>query len=80
MTTGDWESATTDHLVMLPSTGDTVQDRRTRLAIVINRSHAPHPVHLPVRPGSGWQSLLPSANAGIGMIAARSVGFHVEVW
>jgi glycogen operon protein len=79
MTTGDWESATTDHLFMLVSTGDTVQDRRTRLAIAINRSHAPHPVHLPVRPGSGWQSLLPSANAGIGMIAARSVSFHVEI-
>ncbi|WP_426229762.1 glycogen debranching protein GlgX [Pararhizobium sp. DWP3-4] len=79
MTTGDWESATADHLVMLLSTGDSVQNRRTRLAVVINRSHAPHPVQLPVRHGSGWQSLLPSATAGIGTIAARSVGFHVEI-
>jgi glycogen operon protein len=79
MTTGDWESATADHLVMLLSSGDTVQNRRTRLAIAVNRSHAPHAVHLPVRPGSGWQSLLPSANAGIGMVAARSVSFHVEI-
>ncbi|MDW5314729.1 glycogen debranching protein GlgX [Rhizobium sp. PL01] len=79
MATGDWEGATTDHLVMLLSTGDMVQNRRTRLAVVINRSHAPHPVQLPVRQGSGWQSLLPSATAGIGMVAARSVGFHVEI-
>lgn len=79
MRTGDWEGATTDHLVMLLSTGDRDQSRRTRLAIAINRSHAPHAVHLPVRPGSGWQSLLPSANAGIGMTAARSVSFHVEI-
>ncbi|HTO29846.1 MAG TPA: glycogen debranching protein GlgX [Pararhizobium sp.] len=79
MTTGDWESPATDNLVMLLATGDTVQNRKTRLAVVINRSHAPHPFHLPVRHGTGWQSLLPSASAGIGMIAARSVGFHVEI-
>lgn len=79
MTASDWEGATTDHLVMLLSTGDAVQNRRTRLAVAINRSHAPHPVHLPVRQGYGWQSLLASSNAGIGMAAARSVGFHVEI-
>ena len=79
MTTGDWESATADHLVMLLSTGDSVQNRRTRLAVVINRSHAPHPVQLPVRQGSGWQSLLPSATASIGIVAARSVSFHAEI-
>ena len=79
MTTGDWESPTADHLVMLLSTGDSVQNRRTRLAVVINRSHAPHPVQLPVRQGSGWQSLLPSATAGVGIVAARSVSFHAEI-
>ncbi|KQY33987.1 glycogen debranching protein GlgX [Rhizobium sp. Root483D2] len=79
MTTVDWESAVTDHLVMLLSTGDAVQGRRTRLAIAVNRSHAPHAIQLPVRPGSDWQSLLPLANAGIGRVAARSVGFHVEI-
>ena len=79
MTTGDWEGATTDHLVMLLSTGDAVQNRQTRLAIVLNRSHAPHAVQLPVQPGGSWQSLLPSATTSAGAVAARSVSFHVEI-
>ena len=79
MTTGDWEGATTDHLVMLLSTGDAEQDKQTRLAIAINRSHAPHAVELPVQPGGRWQSLLPSAITGAGAVAARSVSFHVEI-
>ncbi|KQS89660.1 MULTISPECIES: glycogen debranching protein GlgX [unclassified Rhizobium] len=79
MTTGDWESPSTDNLIMLLTTGDAVQNRSTRLAVVINRSHAPHPFHLPTQQGMGWQSLLPSASAGVSMVAARSVGFHVEI-
>ncbi len=79
MTTGDWESPSTDNLVMLLTTGDAVQNRKTRLAVVINRSHAPHPFQLPARPGMGWQSLVASASAGVSMVAARSVGFHVEI-
>jgi glycogen operon protein len=79
MTIGDWESPATDNLMMVVVTGDAAQNRSTRLAVVINRSHAPHPFQLPVRQGAWWQSLLPSAGAGLGMIAARSVGFHVEI-
>ncbi|CAN7345753.1 glycogen debranching protein GlgX [Pararhizobium sp. LjRoot238] len=79
MSVGDWESPATDNLMMVLLTGDAVQNRNTRLAVVINRSHAPHPFQLPVRQGAWWQSLLPSAGAGLGMIAARSVGFHVEI-
>jgi len=80
MSVGDWESAATDNLAMMLTTGDAVQDKRTRLAVIINRSHAPHPFQLPARQGTWWQSLLPSAGAGIGMVAARSVGFHVEIY
>ncbi len=79
MTVGYWESPSTDNLVMLLASGDAVQNKRTRLAVVINRSHAPHPFHLPERQDARWQSLLPSGEAGNGMIAARSVSFHVEI-
>ncbi|MBB5535395.1 glycogen debranching protein GlgX [Rhizobium giardinii] len=79
MTVGDWESPATDNLTMVLVTGDAVQNRSTRLAVVINRSHAPQPFHLPARQDARWQSLLPAHEAGNGMIAARSVGFHVEI-
>ncbi|MCV9966513.1 glycogen debranching protein GlgX [Pararhizobium sp. BT-229] len=79
MTVDDWESPATDNLMMVLVTGDAVQNRTTRLAVVINRSHAPHPFHLPGRPEVRWQALLPLDEAGDGMIATRSVGFHVEI-
>ena len=79
MTVGDWEDAGTDTLAMLLSTADAVQNRQTRLAVIVNPSHAPRPFRLPERPGGDWQSVLPSADAGIGMIAARAVGFYVEI-
>ncbi|OBZ95285.1 glycogen debranching protein [Pararhizobium polonicum] len=79
MGVADWESDTTDTLAMLLTTGDAVQDKRTRLAVVINRSHAPQPYQLPVRPGVRWQTLLPPADTGSGTIAARSVSFLAEI-
>lgn len=79
MTVADWEDAATDTLAMVHETGDAVQNRATRLAVIVNLGHVPRPVHLPERPGADWQSLLPQADAGEGMIAARAVGFYVEI-
>lgn len=80
MTTGDWESAQTDTLMMLIATDDSVQQRQTRLAIAINRSHAPHAVTLPSRDGSRWQALLGEEAGRPGIAPARSVGFYVEIY
>ncbi|OJF96620.1 glycogen debranching protein GlgX [Pararhizobium antarcticum] len=77
MSVQDWESPATDTLAMLLATTDRQTGQPTRLAILINRSHAPHPVRLPQ--GKGWQGLLETADAGPHMLAARSVGFHVEI-
>ncbi|WP_275785114.1 glycogen debranching protein GlgX [Pararhizobium gei] len=79
MQVADWENAETSALVMMVKTADAAQNKATRLAIVVNRGHAPHPVRLPQSPASRWQSLLPSTDAGHQMIAARSVGFYAEI-
>jgi glycogen operon protein len=47
--------------------------------VIVNLGPVQRPVHLPARPAAGWQSLLPQADAGEGMIAARAVGFYVEI-
>lgn len=80
MSVHDWESPATDNLSMLLSTNDRETGQPTRIAVVINRSHAPHPFRLPASSGGTWQSLLPDAEAGPHLVAARSVGFHVEVF
>ncbi len=80
MTTGDWESPETDTLLMVIATQDAVQRRKTRLAIAINRSHAPHVTALPATDGARWQTLLGEDAGRPGVTPARSVGFHVEIY
>ncbi|WP_075291249.1 glycogen debranching protein GlgX [Pararhizobium arenae] len=80
MTTGDWESPQTDTLLMLVATQDAVQERQTRLAIAINRSHAPHGTELPANDGARWQLLLGEDAGRPGVTPARSVSFHVEIY
>ena len=79
MTVDDWEHPATDNLVMMLATEDSKEKRRTRLAVVVNRSHAPHPLRLPASLDGEWCDAL----SGTGLPAsapARSVSFFVEVF
>ncbi|QFI67679.1 glycogen debranching protein GlgX [Sinorhizobium alkalisoli] len=79
MTVEDWEHPATENLVMMLATEDEVQKRFTRLAVVINRSHAPHPVLLPASLDGEWYDALTGAALGT-LAPARSVTFFVEVF
>lgn len=79
MTVEDWEHPATDNFIMVLTTEDRKQRRSTRLAVVINRSHAPHPFRPPPSLDGEWRDALtglalPSA------AAARSVTVLVEVF
>lgn len=79
MAVGDWEHPATDNLMMVLATHDRMQKRATRLAVVINRSHAPHPVRLPDSIDGKWQNVL-ARPAVPDHVAPRSVTFLVEVF
>ncbi len=79
MAVGDWEHPATDNLMMVLATRDRTQKRATRLAVVINRSHAPHPVRLPDSIDGKWQNVL-ARPAIPDHVAPRSVTFFVEVF
>ncbi|MDK1386201.1 glycogen debranching protein GlgX [Sinorhizobium sp. 8-89] len=79
MTLEDWEHPATDNLVMLLATGDLEQRRATRLAVVINRGHAPHPLRLPTSLDGAWRDALSKA-AAPASVAPRSVSFFVEIF
>ncbi|MCZ4091464.1 glycogen debranching protein GlgX [Sinorhizobium psoraleae] len=79
MTLEDWEHPATDNLVMLLATGDLEQRRATRLAVVINRGHAPHPLRLPTSLDGAWRDALSEA-AAPASVAPRSVTFFVEIF
>ncbi|MCK3779136.1 glycogen debranching protein GlgX [Ensifer sesbaniae] len=79
MTTGDWEHPATDNLMMVLTTRDRLQKRVARLAVVINRSHAPHPFRLPDSIDGKWQDAL-TASFPADHVAPRSVSFLVEVF
>ena len=80
MTTGDWENPQTDTLVMMIATEDAMLRKNTRLAIAINRSHAPHRTMFPPKDGARWQALLGTETATPDITPARSVSFHVEIY
>ncbi|ASY64298.1 Glycogen debranching enzyme [Sinorhizobium sojae CCBAU 05684] len=79
MTVEDWEHPATDNLIMMLTTEDEMQKRFTRLAVVINRSHAPHPLQLPPSLDGEWRDALTGAALGA-LAPARSVNFLVEVF
>jgi len=79
MTVADWEHPATDNLVMMLPTEDGVQQLFTRLAVVINRSHAPHPFQLPASLDGEWRDALTDATIAA-FAPARSVSFFVEVF
>lgn len=79
MTVGDWEHPATDNLIMVLATDDGQQKRLTRLAVVINRSHAPHPFRLPASLDGEWRDAL-SDTVPPAMAGPRSVSFLVEVF
>ncbi|WP_429813188.1 glycogen debranching protein GlgX [Ensifer sp. B1-9] len=79
MTTGDWEHPATDNLMMVLTTRDRLQKRTTRLAVIVNRSHAPHPFRLPDSIDGKWQDALTSSFPA-DHAAPRSVSFLVEVF
>ena len=79
MTVTDWEHPATDNLTMVLTTPDRTQKRATRLAVVINRSHAPHPLRLPDSVDGKWQDAL-AASSPADHVAPRSVAFFVEVF
>jgi glycogen operon protein len=79
MTVADWEHPATDNLTMVLTTSDRTQKRATRLAVVINRSHAPHPLRLPDSVNGKWQDAL-AASSPADHVAPRSVTFFVEVF
>ncbi|MBD9626903.1 MULTISPECIES: glycogen debranching protein GlgX [Ensifer] len=79
MTVTDWEHPATDNLTMVLTTPDRTQKRATRLAVVINRSHAPHPLRLPDSVNGKWQDAL-AASSPADHVAPRSVAFFVEVF
>ncbi|MQW87527.1 glycogen debranching protein GlgX [Sinorhizobium saheli] len=79
MTVDDWEHPATDNLVMILPTEDSEEKRRMRLAVVVNRSHAPHPFRLPASLDGEWRDAL--SGTGLPALApARSVSFFVEVF
>ncbi|MDK1375329.1 MULTISPECIES: glycogen debranching protein GlgX [unclassified Sinorhizobium] len=78
LTVEDWEHPATDNLVMLLATGDREQRRATRLAVVVNRGHAPHPLQLPASLEGEWRDAL-SGMAAPSFVSPRSVTFFVEV-
>ncbi|MDK1490643.1 glycogen debranching protein GlgX [Sinorhizobium sp. 7-81] len=75
----DWEHPATDNFVMLLATGDLERRRATRLAVVINRGHAPHPLQLPTSLDGAWRDALSEA-AAPAFAAPRSVSFFVEIF
>ncbi|HXV31827.1 MAG TPA: glycogen debranching protein GlgX, partial [Sinorhizobium sp.] len=79
MTVEDWEHPATDNLTMILATKDSKQKRSTRLAVVINRSHAPHPFLLPASLDGEWRDAL-SDTPSPAVAPARSVTFLVEVF
>ncbi len=79
MTVEDWEHPATDNLVMVLATEDRKQKRPTRLAVVLNRSHAPHPFRLPASLDGEWCDALSDAAPPV-FAPARSVTFFVEVF
>jgi glycogen operon protein len=79
MTVADWEHPATDNLVMVLPTQDWVQQLFTRLAVVINRSHAPHPFRLPASLDGEWRDALTGAEIAA-FAPPRSVSFFVEVF
>ncbi|WP_104664719.1 glycogen debranching protein GlgX [Ensifer adhaerens] len=79
MTVADWEHPATDNLMMVLATRDRIQRRMTRLAVVINRSHAPHPVRPPDSIDGKWQHALAGTTIP-DHVAPRSVAFLVEVF
>ncbi|MFB2550301.1 glycogen debranching protein GlgX [Ensifer soli] len=75
MTVADWESPLTDALVMLLATGDRDTGRKATLAVVINRSHAPHRFHLP---DGDWLRLAGGGDPAGAPVPARSVALFVS--
>jgi glycogen operon protein len=79
LTVEDWEHPATDNLVVMLATEDRRQKRPTRLAVVINRSHAPHPFRLPSSIEGEWRDALSDLTVP-SFAPARSVTFLVEVF
>ncbi len=77
MAVTDWEHPATDNLIMVLATRDGRKKRSTRLAVVVNRSHAPHPIHLPESLDGQWQDAL-SREPPPTFVPPRSVSFFVE--
>ncbi|MNL41423.1 hypothetical protein D3C87_1638290 [compost metagenome] len=77
MVVTDWEHPATDNLMMVLATRDGKKKRPTRLAVVVNRSHAPHPIHLPESLDGQWQDAL-SRELPPTFVPPRSVSFFVE--
>lgn len=73
----DWEHPATDNLMMVLTTRDGKKKRPARLAIAINRTHAPHPFHLPESLDGQWQDVL-SVGRPQTFVPPRSVSFFVE--
>ncbi|MDX0896687.1 glycogen debranching protein GlgX [Sinorhizobium medicae] len=77
LTVEQWEHPATDNLVMMLATEDRHQKKATRLAVVVNRSHAPHPIRLPANLKNEWRDALSDGPAPAS-VPARSVTFLVE--
>ncbi|WP_457581364.1 glycogen debranching protein GlgX [Ensifer canadensis] len=77
MAVTDWEHPATDNLMMVLATRDGKKKGPTRLVVVVNRSHAPHPIHLPESLDGQWQDALSAAPPPT-FVSPRSVSFFVE--
>ncbi|OQP86255.1 glycogen debranching enzyme GlgX [Rhizobium rhizosphaerae] len=73
MSGADWDGGSTQGLVMILATQDVRTGRTTRLAVAVNRAHAPAALGL----AGQWQDGL-SGSAPPALLAARSIGFFVE--
>ncbi|MBB3463997.1 glycogen debranching protein GlgX [Rhizobium sp. BK377] len=81
MTTGEWETPSLSTLGMILTTDDRASRRRTRLAVLFNRSEQHLPFKLPSVGEANWRQLLPDGARKVGgraTVEPRSVAFFVE--
>lgn len=79
MTVSDWEAADCGCLSVVLKTTDLTTGRKTRLAILVNRSHEERVFDLPEQDNHGWHILTEQAQSRVEIaLAPRSVSFYSE--